>query len=448
MAVFVPIYPGQDIQAAVTASTGSTRFLIKTGIHRLSTFIVPKTGNEFHGEAGAILNGSQDITSSFVPSGGKWVATGMTMENPILGQECADATDTCKYPNDVYFDGAVLTREVSAAAVGPGEFFFDLAADTITIGDDPGCCHVVEVAVATRAFKGFTTGVTNVLIRGLIVEKFATETSIGAINGRVGWTIENCEVRLNHSIGIQGQTIRNNYTHHNGQYGIGGSGDALLIEGNEISYNNYAGYHDGYAGGTKFTAGDGLIARNNYVHHNAGGAGLWTDGDNINVLYEDNTVTDNAGSGIDHEIGWDAIIRNNTLLNNNTADPGGSIWNGGNILLNASQNVEIHGNTIQGKNGITIVDTGTRGTSPLFGPRIAQNNNVHDNTIRLVVGEFTGRAGDATDPAKNNTFTSNDYFLTDLSAGYFDSTAITTTAWQALGQDTTAGGATFTLWVP
>jgi parallel beta-helix repeat protein len=249
-------------------------------------------------------------------------------------------------------------------------------------------------------------------------------------------------------MGIQGQTIRNNYTHHNGQYGLGANGDALLIEGNEISYNNYAGYQNGYAGGTKILSGDGLIARNNYVHHNAGGAGLWTDGDNINVLYEDNTVTDNAGAGIKHEIGWDAIIRNNTLLNNNTADPGGSIWNGGNIVLNASQNVEIHGNTMQGKNGITFVDTGTRGTSPLFGPRIAQNNNVHDNTIRLVVGEFNGRAGDATDPAKNNTFTSNDYFLTNLSSGYFESSAITVSAWQAIGQDTTAGGATFTLWVP
>ena len=62
-----------------------------------------------------------------------------------------------------------------------------------------------------------------------------------------------------------------------------------------------------------------------------------------NVLYEANRIENNTGAGIDHEISWDAIIRNNTLRNNNTAELGvpKSCWHGSQIGVNNLQNVTI-----------------------------------------------------------------------------------------------------------
>jgi hypothetical protein len=452
----VEVSPGQDLQAAIAANPAGTSFLIKAGIHRMTGAVIPKNNNTFSGEPGAILNGSQVITN-FVKSGATWVASGMTMENPVATGDClssiipadeqADvngvpfdpsASKACTFPNDVYYDHAVLKRVMRADLVVPGTFYFDLARDQIYIGDNP-VGHTVEVGVATQAFKGHNTGVEGVIIRGLIVEKFATETGIAAINGRVGWTIENCEVRLNHAVGIQGQFVRNNKIHHNGQFGVSGGGLDSIFEGNEIAYNNYAGYSRGTSGGSKFVYATNLILRNNHVHHN-NGPGLWTDGDNVDTIYEGNRVEYNATAGIFHEIGYDAVIRNNVVRHNNASQLGKSLWWGANIFLNASQNVEVYGNTIEGRHGLGIVDTGKRGAGKL-GARHAQHNNVHDNVFKLTAGERVGTEGVAGEASKKNRFVNNIYYLTDLAGPYFN--GLTKEGWVALGQDVTG---TFILW--
>jgi hypothetical protein len=52
----IPISPGQSIQAKVNSYPAGTHFLIKAGTH-YNQRVVPKTGNWFIGEAGAILDG-------------------------------------------------------------------------------------------------------------------------------------------------------------------------------------------------------------------------------------------------------------------------------------------------------------------------------------------------------------------------------------------------------
>jgi hypothetical protein len=49
------------------------------------------------------------------------------------------------------------------------------------------------------------------------------------------------EIRKNHGQGLRvgsRGTIRNNYVHNNGQLGVFGMGDDILVEGNQIFYNN------------------------------------------------------------------------------------------------------------------------------------------------------------------------------------------------------------------
>ena len=441
----VEIHPGDDVQAAIDANPAGTTFLIKAGVHRLTDFVIPKESNHFIGEPGAILNGSQ-LLSAFEKRENSWVATGQTMENPELRGVCADGTDTCKYANDVYYDDLPLRRVMSSAEVIPGTFHFDHAGDQIYIGNDP-TGHKVEVGVATRAFKGAYTGVSNVVVQGLIIEKFANESGIGAINGRQGWRVEDCEVRLNHGAGVNAHTIRNSYIHHNGQIGIVvyGLSDGLY-EGNEIAFNNYAEFDSEY-GGTKFLKMTNLTIRENSVHDNDG-PGLWTDYDNIDVVYEENTVENNMGPGIFHEISYDAIIRNNVIRNNNLEHFGQSLWWGANIHLNASQNVEIYGNLIEGGiHGIGLVDSGDRGTGS-YGPFQTHNVYVHGNVIKMERDTTSGTAGQATISAEaNNHFENNSYYLSDLNGKFFrwesGNNLMTKEQWQALGHD---GTGTFQKW--
>src|SRR5262249_44454163 len=153
----------------------------------------------------------------------------------------------------------------------------------------------------------------------------------------------------NHGTGISlanGSQALSNYVHNNGQKGIGGVGSNLVVFGNEISYNNFAGFDVTWeAGGTKFALTTGLILRSNNVHGNRG-PGLWADVDCVKSTIENNTVTNNfGGPGIQYEISTSAKIRYNTVRYNYTPDGGWWMW-GAQILVQNSSDVEVYGNTV------------------------------------------------------------------------------------------------------
>ena len=84
---------------------------------------------------------------------------------------------------------------------------------------------------------------------------------------------------------------------------------------------------------------------------------MWTDIDNIHTLYENNVVAHNTMGGISHEISYDAIIRNNTLIGNGADDPR-SWWWGNEINIQNSQHVDVYGNRVDmtgGGNGIVLI---------------------------------------------------------------------------------------------
>ena len=122
------------------------------------------------------------------------------------------------------------------------------------------------------------------------------------------------------------------------------------------------------------------MIRGNSVHDNRG-AGLWTDIDNVNVLYEDNVVADNELRGIQHEISFAAVIRNNVVEGNGLGFDEW-LW-GAQILIQNSSGVEVYGNRIvvagEGGDGIALIQQ-NRGAGPL-GPYLTRNNVVRDNEI-------------------------------------------------------------------
>jgi NPCBM/NEW2 domain/Right handed beta helix region len=410
------IYPGEDIQEQVNASPAGTTFVLKAGYHRMQT-ISPKEGNVFSGEVGAIVSGASLLTN-FGRSGSYFVATGQTQQGVVHGY-CEDGYPGCQYPEELFIDDQRLIHVDSLAAVAPGKWFFDYAADAIYFSDDPAG-HRVETSVTTSAFLPTAN---NVTLSNLIVEKYANLAQYGPINAENtrGWVLSGNEVRLNHGGGIRiGHTARliKNNVHHNGQMGIGGIGDDVLVEDNEIAYNNGAHFNCMWeCGGTKFVLTKRLVVRKNFIHHNDG-PGLWTDIDNIDTLFEENRVEDNGWMGIVHEISFAAIIRNNTVLRNGFAFPGWA-WGAG-ILVAASPNVEIYGNVVDNNaDGITVVQQ-ARGEDSL-GPHETANVWVHDNTITMPQG-WTGMVQDIGDDSyftsRNNRFDRNIYHFPDGAAAF------------------------------
>jgi len=273
-----------------------------------------------------------------------------------------------------------------------------------------------------------------VVVSDLIVEKYSSYAQWGAINAddappagsptlSTGWTISNNEVRWNHGGAIRTGTralVRQNYVHGNGQIGIVGPGIDLVVEENIIAENNQAHVSAGWeAGGQKLVATDRAIVRRNFAHHNDG-PGLWTDIDNVNVLYEDNLCEDNAQMGIFHEIGWAAVIRYNVVRRNGYGYPDWG-WGAG-ILVAASRDVEIHDNVVEYcADGIVGIQQ-DRGDG-VYGPHLISNLWVHDNTIKMNDG-WTGLLQDIGNDSifgesRQNRFERNHYVLSAADGGFF-----------------------------
>jgi parallel beta-helix repeat protein len=452
-AATVTLRPGAIIQDSVAKYPAGTAFLLKTGVYRLQS-VLPKNGMSFLGEAGTVLSGARRLTA-FTRQGTYWVAGNQTQQGDRIAEIRASGKKNCKvdaprcaYPEELWIDNVRLRHVSTLSAVGAGSWYFDYAADKIFFAQDP-TGRVVETSVTPLAFRGAAG---NVVIRGLVIEKYATPFTHGAITaGGSGWVIENNQVRHNHGIGIEtggGTIARGNTVSRNLQLGMGGTGDGALIENNEVSYtNNPQMIEYGWsAGGTKWHGTDNLVLRGNFIHHNKG-PGLWTDIDNIHTLMEGNRVEDNARFGIYHEVSYDAIIRNNTAARNGAEFfPNDLGLRGGGIAIRSSQNVEVYGNTLtDNRAGFDIAQSQPR--TGRFGPYEVKNLYVHDNIVRIP-RNLTGFSVATNDPSfytgKNNRFRNNTYYLGSQARPFWwwkasasKQDSLTITQWKAAGQDQT-----------
>ena len=305
--------------------------------------VVPKSGQKFIGETGAILDGAR-LLKSFRREGKFWIADDPDRPVPPRGF-CTRGYSACSKPAGVYIDGRPLLQVAARDDVRPGNFFFDSSRHEIVIADDPAGKEV-EAASAIHAFDGAADGV---VIRNLIVEKYRNPAQTGAVNGAAGkgWRIEHSEIRLNAgsgaNVGSDAQ-IRDCDIHHNGQLGAGGTGSNILLADNHVWANNTAMFDESWeSGGIKIGAGTNVTFRGNRVHDNAG-PGLWCDVDCRRVVFERNTVENNNDAGIFFEISDGATISDNILRENGRTRT--SWFWGADIQVAASQNVLVCRNRI------------------------------------------------------------------------------------------------------
>jgi Right handed beta helix region len=440
----IEVRPGADLGAAVAASPEGATLCLRSGVHRVSEPVRPKDRQRLVGQPGTVVSGARVVTG-FTRSGRDHVAAAFLPRDPSTHGECA--TPGCTYPQDVFLGGVPLTRVLDLDDLEAGRFYQDFRTNRLYLRDDPDG-RVVEQAHAPSILWSAARDVT---VRGLVVEKAANEAQRAAIDneGGGGWAIEDNEVRYNHGVGIRGDssTVRGNVIHHNGQLGLSGHGDGSLVEGNEIAWNNTAGYYCLWeCGGTKWAENRGLVVRGNWSHDNLG-PGMWTDINNVDVVYEDNVVTGNQGYGILHEISYRATIRGNVVQDTRPYDDTG-FFGGGEIVVSASPDVEVYGNEVRGAVGIGILQQRRVDFPSPLGPHEARNVHVRDNTVTatdpsaVVAGMATDVPG-LDDPrrlaGRNNRFTGNRYHLPQLSGRWFDWLGDRRTAeeWRGYGQDVT-----------
>ncbi|NNC41326.1 MAG: hypothetical protein HKN95_11625, partial [Acidimicrobiia bacterium] len=305
--------------------------------------------------------------------------------------------------------------------------------------------RVVELSVLPYAFGGDAGEVT---IRDLVIEKYAAPAQTGAIDSRrdiddlvggKGWVISGNTVRWNHGVGIASTTgalVEENLVYENGQLGLAAKGDGITIIGNEVYGNNTAGFSSGWeAGGSKFAFTSNLLVEGNLVRENAG-PGLWTDIDNIDTVYQGNTVIDNQGIGIFHEISYDAVIADNEVRGNGFGFDSW-LWGAG-IAVSTSVNVEVYGNTVTGNaDGIVGVDQDRFDSPASYGPLRLENLTVRDNIVSAN-GGWTGIGQDIGDnsvfTSRNNRFFDNIYEQEGLHFFWLNDPR-TFDEWQAFGQN-------------
>jgi hypothetical protein len=420
---------GSNYQQIVNSAPAGSTFWFTSGTHR-EVSIQPKDGDVFLGAQGAVLSGAELVTS-FAKSGSAWVISGQTQEGARnLTGYTADGAQRGGFPETVFFDDKPLTPVDALSKLKAGTFYFDYGADKIYLGSDP-TGHKVETGQSTFAFNGTAD---NVTIKNLTIEKYNAPAQHSAVDGGSGdgWVIQNNEIRLIYGVGANigdNGKIIGNYIHDNGEMGLDGGGANIVVQGNEIARNGYwSGIDMSWeGGGTKFTETTNLLVKDNYSHDNAGN-GLWTDINNYKTTYDGNLVINNALGGISHEISYDAVIKNNTVIGNGfnsigDGTAGNPVWLwGGQIQVHNSPNVEVFGNYVNSTNagnGISLIEE-DRGSGDR-GAYLIRNENIHDN----IIVNASGNGGNGGESNINNsayinggsTWNNNKFYTTD---GHFN----------------------------
>ncbi len=417
----------EELEDELAARPDGTTFCLAPGRYRVTSPLVPDDGHRLIGGRGVVLTGAKPI-SSWSPAGSVWTAPTGGVEPTKTDWPEALLNPQSPYQEDLFLTGVPRLKKVGvrdggvihgepASTVGPGEYFVDYDNDSLILGSDPTGKRA-ELSVTPAAIDSAADGVT---IKSIRVEKFAGPGIDSA--GGEGWRILNNEFRHNHTraLKVYGQArVIGNYIHHNGQYGVAGTGDGNVFARNEIAFNNTARFARSTtsfwdAGGTKFVRNTNLILRGNYVHDNFGD-GLWLDIDNAGVTIAGNRIKRNHRMGVNYEISFKGLIKNNDISGN--GDVG--IW------INSSRGVVVTRNLVRNNGeGIVVADQDRSGYE-------VRRVTVDENTI--VKSGVTG-----TDDTKAVRFTANTYSVGSLAAELWmwDDVKMDAAAWKALGHDAT-----------
>src|SRR4249920_810624 len=446
----VAVGPGDDLETLAATKPAATVFCIAPGTYRVRSEIRARDGQQFIGTGpGVVITGGVPLTT-FVHSGGLWTASGTTRTAAYAAGDGFSGYlhPQAPYANDVTVDGVPLEKTGvrlggkvygdPESAVGPGTYFVDYDAGTVSLGSDPAG-HDVEMGVAGDGFGSQASGV---VIRDVALQLF-TSGGVEMRGTAHSWTVDDVAVTAVHDTGVKlldGSLLQGGSISWSGRYGLSAHGAGVTVDGVDVSHSDAAHYRDSVtggcvaAGGSKFVRTVGLVLRNSVFHDNLCN-GIWLDVDTYDSTVENNTSVRNEKDGIRVEVSHRMAISGNTV-----ADNGG--WG---IYLSNAPDADVHGNTVtnDGNGAIVLNWSGRTTPTTTHGSYATSDTNVHDNTMDLtspdqVVGIFDKTGGGYPyTAAANNRFHANHYVLPDAAWKCFHlGGKMTWGAWRTAGMDT------------
>ncbi|MBD0323095.1 MAG: right-handed parallel beta-helix repeat-containing protein [Aldersonia sp.] len=424
---------GADLQAIVDEHPPGTHYRIAAGLHREQE-LLPKPGDVFVGEPGAVLSGARDISAEAVDwqqEGRWWVLEGQTQEGEDHGEIAEGGNMRDARPEELFVDGERFEHVASVNELAAGRWFFDYAADRIWIGEDPSTLGLIETSAAAAAIAG--ENVDDVTVSDITVEKYANRSSFGAINGlhSFGWQVRNCTARDNHGAGVSvgpGGLIEGCEIHGNGQLGLKvvgvirrgadqGVSAPVSVRRNSIHHNRMLDYDNSWEAGALKIAEchQGVLFEENWVHDNDGPA-VWFDVYNRAATIRGNLIERNRAHGIFYELSYGPTTIADNVVRHNGEPDADFPWASG-IFVSNSRDVTVEGNVVYGnaRGGISARSAGHR--DPLV-----RNLVVRDNDIAFD-GGFNGITLDRGAPGETfntfgNRFEDNRYWTSSGSGGF------------------------------
>lgn len=466
----IPVAPTDNLQTLVNQYPAGSAFILQPGVHHDSVTSL-QSGDVFTSPTGTtsdgvIEDGSQVLTGwkQVTINGVKyWTTAGGAPIAPTYDSiKCETAFPGCFYPQDLYFNNVDYIHVVSLSSVTSGSWFYDFTGsvgpiNNIYLKDNP-TSQTVELGEYQFAFESDTA--TNITVQGLIIEKYAPGVNQAAVEPfAANWVVQDNEAMLNSGAslggrpGCDGIQILHNYTHDNGEFGIGGGAlNGGVISHNTIYHNNIDHVLAGFgAGGFKTGGSTNLLISYNLVYDNLG-QGMHSDVFSSMNTYDHNTIYGNMGMGLVYEISDYGTIANNIVYNNvpNPNEPGALYQ----VFYSSSSHGIIKNNTIAAPNspgaGLTVGYSLVRGgcSATAGACTIPVGMSVSGNKIYVMGTYVAGELSDASKTASQweiaGIFDSNTYCVSSLPSTIENWLFSTNTdqyndmlfsSWQSSGQD-------------
>jgi hypothetical protein len=225
-------------------------------------------------------------------------------------------SDVIRRREMTFVDGSWLRQVLSYADLRryDGAYFVDDGGSQLYMRlPSSALAATAQVEVSVRAEGLIANSRSNLTLRGLNFEKYATPMQKGAVSNLNGTApvVDGCTFRLNSWGGYtEARTTRSRITNtrfnDNGVVGLLGfrTSDGL-VEDSENNRNNtsrgaWAGYRD-WEDGMKYTESRSMTLRR-FTAMSNNAPGIWFDWDNTDVLIEDSTSAHNTSFGIFVEV--------------------------------------------------------------------------------------------------------------------------------------------------
>jgi hypothetical protein len=325
--------------------------------------------------ASTVTNWTADTTS--VPGRTVWRAPFVETVNRAPTEVLGETTSTewgnfllaefpiAHWPEQVIYDDVQLQQVQTIAEVTTGTFFVegaappsggytnDFTSSAYVIGSDP-TGHEVKISDLSRAIGCSKTGCA---IKGIGFRNHNPALCSWAAafisTGATGFTMENCVIKNNSTLGLASNSPINAVYRHCtfyrcGQKGLATTGDGVLVEHCLFEENVYTRFNYGPdAGGIKCGRIHGGTFRYNWFKKNYG-YGLWFDQACYQSTVHGNLFTENYGVGLLYEISDQGLFVDNIFIDNGILSTDNSTrkpYAGSPIWISGSNNSRIWHNT-------------------------------------------------------------------------------------------------------